>query len=366
MRLAGTYHPIPYLLERLSQYLPGIVEKSALWLDYDRELYSTNDSAPIYNELKVRAQTIRNTTATHEWDNHSGLFTNVNNHKKQLSFKDEDELNVLRIYLSSPIDQMKDMISITFSPNVFLKSLNIEFKGISTQEKHILSSILCSILQAEHTKVVEERNLLMQVERINKQRTTQIKQLKEHLKSTEQLYSSAIENILSDFVSIYERELNKVFTISRKVVYKLSKERLSLSHIEKVMKEAIFLAYNLNFNDKTIVVTEDHIQLGGLPIRTHNVSSNAQESNKVKNLLDRYEEAALRLIQNNEVVNNKNLASYLTPPITPPAISDAVKKNNNKIIYLLQQYPEKWVNIRSDIRSIAKLDQSSSSTSLAV
>ena len=76
MRLAGTYHPIPYLLERLSQYLPGIVEKSALWLDYDRELYSTNDAAPIYNELKVKAQIIRNTTATHEWDSHSGLFTN--------------------------------------------------------------------------------------------------------------------------------------------------------------------------------------------------------------------------------------------------------------------------------------------------
>lgn len=358
MRLAGTYHPIPYLLERLSHYLPGIVEKNALWLDFDKQLYTHHDLAPIQNHLKVKAQSVRNTAVSYEWHNHSDLFTNVNTDKKQLSLDDEDALNVLRIYFHSPVDQLKDVISITFSPSVFLKSLNMTFKGISVQEKHILSRILCSILQAEHERVQQERIFLLQVEKINKQTSTQIKQLKDNLKSTEQLYTSAIKSILEGFVATYELELGKTFQISQKLVYKLSKEQLELDDIQKVMKNALFLAYNLNFTDEIILITEDHVQLEKIPTRVSSVSIRSGESDKIKVLLDRYEEAALKLITDNKIVNNKNLASYLSPPITPPAISDAVKKNKSKITYLLQQYPEKWTNIREDIRSIAKLNQS--------
>lgn len=359
MRLAGTYHPIPYLLERLSHYLPGIVEKNALWIDFDKQLYTSHDNSPLQNHLKVKAQSVRNTAITHEWHNHSDLFTNVKSDKTQLSLEDENALHVLRIYFTSPIDQLKDVVSITFSPNVFLKSLNMTFKGISSQEKHILSSMLCSILQAEHDRVMKERDLLLQIERMNKQATNQIKQLKDNLKSTEQLYSSAIKSILESFVSEYAVELDKTFEVSQELVYKLSKERLALTDLQEIMKDAIFLAYNLNFTEQNIRITEDHVHLTSNQVKMSSPHINTQESDKVKFLLDRYEEAALKLISNHIVVNNKNLASALTPPITPPAISDAVKKNKNKIRYLLQQYPDNWTNIREGIRAIAKLDETS-------
>src|SRR5690554_3705430 len=115
MRLAGTYHPIPYLLERLSHYLPGIVEKNALWIDFDKQLYTSYDNSPLQNHLKVKAQSVRNTAITHEWHNHSDLFTNVKSDKTQLSLEDENALHVLRIYFTSPIDQLKDVVSITRS-----------------------------------------------------------------------------------------------------------------------------------------------------------------------------------------------------------------------------------------------------------
>jgi len=357
MRLAGTYHPIPYLLERLKHYLPGVNVTSALWLDFDKQIYTSNEKQALREYLKVKAQNIRATQLVSEWSQHADLFEINPLTKNQLTIDDEDAMNVLHLYFTSAIDGQKDMLIITFPNNVFLKSLNTEFKGINTQEKHILSSLLSSVLSAEHEKAINERAFLKRVEQINQKQASKIKQLTENLKSTEQLYSSAIRNILNEFKRKLEIELNKEFIFSNKVVYKLAKERLSIDLIESAVQNAIFLAYNLNLTEHKIKITEDHLQLEEIdtpPIRT---STGIENDRKTITLLDRYEEAALKAKEKGLLINGKNIASQLDPPVTPPAITDAVKKNRSKISYLLQQYPEKWTNTRRSIKPITNLDQ---------
>ncbi|HLV42606.1 MAG TPA: hypothetical protein VKY37_10020 [Brumimicrobium sp.] len=357
MRLAGTYHPIPFLLERLKHYLPGVTKTSALWLDHDKQLYTSNEEQPLREYLKVKAQNIRNSQSASEWFKHADLFRTDANTESQLTIDDEDALNVLRLYFTSPIDGKKDIVTITFPNNVFLKSLNIEFKGISTQEKHILSNMLSSILSAEHQKAIDERMFLMRVEEINQKQSSRIKQLTEDLKSTEQLYSSAIRNILNEFKAKLERELNKEFVFNNKVVFKLAKERLSIEEIENAVKNAIYLAYNLNLSEHKINITSDHIQLKKTQQPFVKTSSALESDHKTIALLDRYEEAANQALSKGLVANGKNIAAQLDPPVTPPAITDAVKKNNTKISYLLQQYPEKWQNARKSIKPISNLDE---------
>lgn len=357
MRFAGTYHPIPFLLERLSHYLPGVTTTSALWLDYNKQLRTSHESAPLSDYLKVKAQELRKAQKRIEWSRTEDLFENHKPETSQLSFEDEDAMNVLRLYFQSPIDGLNDIITIRFTNNVFLKNLNIQFKGISTQEKHILSSMLISILSAEHQKAVEERDFLMRVEQINKKQTHKIKQLTEDLKSTEQLYSSAISNILNDFKQKLEIKLNKEFIFSNKVIYKLAKERLSIQAIEAAIENAIYLAYNLNLSEQKIRITADHIQLDKVKAVVNHSNTIRKSDTKTNNLLDRYETAAIHVLEKGLNLNGKTIAAHLDPPVTPPAITDAVKKNKTKISYLLQQYPEKWPNTRKSIKPIANLDE---------
>lgn len=357
MRLAGTYHPIPYLLKMISQYLPNVIETNALWLDYDKKLYYSADKTPIQGDLKIKTQELRNNSVVSEWTNDSKLFTYVNRSRNQLSLSDEDELNVLRLYFPSPIDGMKDMISITFSPNSFLKSLNIQFKGISSQEKDILSGMLVSILNVEHKRVTEEKKTLRQIEKLNQIKEKRISQLTDDLNSTELLYSSAIENIVQEFVNELNEELSKEFILTKEVIFKLAKEKLSLETIKETVQNAIYLAFNLNLSSDTVEVTEDHIQLIDKEVKERSVTIKVSKNDKVLDLLNRYEQAAKQLVANGITVNGKNLAAQLSPPVTPPAITDAIKKNESKISYFLQQYPERWENIRSAIRPINNLDQ---------
>lgn len=357
MRLAGTYHPIPYLLDRVNHYLPGVHEISGLWLDYDKQLYSSNESNPIRDELKVKLQKFRHLQISSDWSQNSNLFDENTIAKKQLSLDDENAMNVLRLYFNSPVDGLRDVIAITFPNNVFLKNLDIEFKGISTQEKRILSNLLLSVLTTEHERVIEERVFLQNVEKINLKTERKIAQLKDHLASTEQLYSSAIRNILNDFKVKYEKELNKEFIFSDKIAAQLAKERLSIEFIEDVVRNAIYLAYNLNISSQTIQITEDHIQIDKNQEVSTSRIEHIKNEDKIGVLLDRYEEAALKARDKDLVVNGKNIASQLDPRVTPPAITDAVKKNGNKISYLLQQYPEKWSLVRKYIKPIQNIDQ---------
>jgi len=358
MRLAGTYHPIPFLLKRLKHYLPSVSIVNALWLDFDKQIYTTNEKKPLNDYLKVKAQNIRAKCHVLKWSQHSDFFERSTTEKKQLSIEDEDAMNVLSLYFTSPIDGQKDVIMITFPSHVFLKNLNTHFKGVTSHEKHILGSILSSVLLADYEKAIREREFLKQVEDIHQKQVLKIKQLTEDLKSTEQLYSSAIRNILNDLKLKLEVNLGKEFIFSKEVAFKLAKERLSIHAIEEAVKNAIYLAYNLNLFKQKIEVTEDYFQLEKLkeePI--HSSSTFVVAHQKVLELLDRYEAAAIQVSEKGWAINGKNMASQLHPPVTPPAITDAVKKNKSKITYLLQQYPDKWSNIRKYIKPISALDE---------
>lgn len=361
MRLAGTYHPIPYLIERITDFLPGVSEVSAIWIDYDKNIYSSNENTPLNEYLKVQAQSLRNTKLITAWDESLLIFSETKKVTNQLSLEDEEKLNVLKLYFSSPIDKYKDIILIKFPEHAFLKSLNKTFKGITTQEKNILTNLLSSIFSAEHKRVLNERNLLKSIEHINTKKDQRLKQLSEDLKSTEQLYSSSIRGIINNFKVKLEDHLKKNFIIQNEVIYKLAKEKLNIETIEKVINQAIYLAYNLNSFEENIQITSDHIQIDQNTIETK--STTIQHSNnksKTAELLDRYEAAAIKSINHGLNVNGKNVASRLDPPVTPPAITDAIKKKQAKISYLLSQYPERWKNIRKAIRPISVLDKNRS------
>jgi len=67
------------------------------------------------------------------------------------------------------------------------------------------------------------------------------------------------------------------------------------------------------------------------------------------------ENAALNVKSKNKMLTSSNLGNEFPTPITPPAISDALKKHRTKILFLFKEYPHRWEIIRSEFRPIQNI-----------
>lgn len=353
MRLAGTYHPVPYILERISEILPGISDVQALWMGNDRQLYTSHEKSALSGQQKIEAQALRNTRKTMEWTDDSSLFTKVNTFPKQQTFDDENNLHVLRFYFPSAVDSLKDILIIDFPSALHLKQLDLTFNGISTSEKQLLGNFLSTLLFAEYNRANNERTFLLELEKQQKQLNAKIETLTHSLHSTEQLYSSSLRMIVEEYVSQVENDLNIQILVDDEVIFTLAKAQLSIHAIKNTLHKSIQLAHTLNISSKTI-----HITSSFLLQESFSVTKTAKQSKelKIKSLLDSYEKAAQSLNFQNMAINAKNIAAHLSPPVTPPAITDAVKKNKSKIQFLFHQYPVEWKLIKQYIRPLSKLD----------
>jgi hypothetical protein len=221
----------------------------------------------------------------------------------------------------------------------------------------VLSNLLSSILHTEHKQSIEESEILKRLSRHNSHTLDKIESLESQLSTAENLYSSAISSIIHEFLKSFENEWNISFEIDQQLVKYFAREKTSLSVIQEQVESIATLAYHLNYGSSKIELGEAYIHSLSSkeqPIRMSNATS--EEDDKIIQLLNRYEHAALKINELGGTLNAKEIAMRLDPPVTPPAITDAVKKNKRKINYLLRQYPNRWKLIRKAIRPIQHLD----------
>ena len=74
-------------------------------------------------------------------------------------------------------------------------------------------------------------------------------------------------------------------------------------------------------------------------------------------LLDKYEESARSAQKKGIAVNGKSIAENLQPSISPPAITDALKKNRKSISTLIYQHPDKWPLLRKHLKPVKELHE---------
>jgi hypothetical protein len=357
VRLAGTYHPITYLLNKIPKYIPGVKVVDAIWCAENREIRSTLFDGPAEAKNKLMFQKWRAESAKSMWLKSFDPFRKADVGNTQMSIKDEDNLKTFVLFFDSLYDSQQDIIAITCPDHLFLKNFNVEFSGITGQEKMVLSNLLSSILHTEHKQSIEESEILKRLSRHNTYTLDKIESLETQLSTAENLYSSAISSIISEFLKSFENEWNVSFDIDQQLIKYFAREKMSLSDIQQQVESIATLAYHLNYGSSKIQLDEAYI---------HSLSSNEQSAafdnrttendDKVIQLLNRYEDAALSINELGGTLNAKEIAKRLDPPVTPPAITDAVKKNRRKIAYLLRQYTNRWKIIRKSIRPIQHLD----------
>jgi hypothetical protein len=77
--------------------------------------------------------------------------------------------------------------------------------------------------------------------------------------------------------------------------------------------------------------------------------------NKTFLLLDKLENAALHVKSKNMLLTGANIGHEFPTPVTPPAITDALKKHKQKILFLFREYPDRWEIIRTEFRPVQNI-----------
>lgn len=366
VRLAGTYHPINYLLSRLPDYLPGVTTFHAIWCDSHNELHTTFSNQLDREKQRIFLQKWRQKSTGTFWLDHFYPFDTPETTADQLSFDDETNLNTLVLTFPSIYDNFQDVIAIEFPQNIFLRSINAAFAGISTQEKKVLQNLLSSILHTEYERAIDEQSILSGISAQHREQNKRINDYKDRLETSERLYSSAIRSILKEVIEPLEHEMQRSFIIHDELVHYFAKQQLSIDQIKAYLEKMVTVAYHVNLESEKIELTLAFADalMKNEPKIQENSNPAIRDTDKVIALLDRYETAAKRVDQRNDALNAKNIAGSLDTPVTPPAITDAVKKNQSKIAYYLKQFPDRWLLIRQHIRPIERLDDASQSNFL--
>jgi hypothetical protein len=369
MRLSGTYHPVLYLLSRVEELIPGISGYGAIYTTGGIIFFNENGEERELNELeRVQLQKFRNQfNLSSFWLSNIDFLTD-SYRSEQSSLYTEQELRTLCIAIPDELCESKqqDYIFISFPPQFSFSSEDKEFSAISSSEKHMLSKLISSIIISEVKRALSEKNLLQGIALVNQRKEHRIEQLEQELEGTQRLYVSAISVVIHELLKSIEQEYQVDFITNDELVFQLAKSRCNLTQIKQVLTDAAALAYHLNAGKKQVVLSTDYLNLPKIHLGIEPEMSKPKVLDKTFDLLNRYEEAAQKLLLQSLDINGKNIAETLTPAVTPPAISDAIKKNSRRIKYYLKEYPNNWPLIRQYLKGIQRLDDETGSLSRAV
>ncbi len=118
---------------------------------------------------------------------------------------------------------------------------------------------------------------------------------------------------------------------------------------------------NIEGNTSDILIDDFHIlmnekeEIKQKEVINQNVKSVPAKYNKTFLLLEKLENAALNVKSKNLLLTGVNIGNEFPTPVTPPAISDALKKHRQKIIFLFNEYPSRWETIRKEFRPVQNI-----------
>lgn len=352
VKLIGTYHAISSLRDKISQLFPQLEDYLYLFHSNNQLIAYHNNSRIDYTvEQKFEIQRIRSTSLTHQWLRPNDfIFLNKVQSFQQLNLLDEHQNRLLLLHFVNPNDQLKDTIALCFPKHAVIFGVQKEFSELTTDEKYVIGEMLHKLLAYDYHSFDLEKEKLETIKRFYAQQSTS---------PYNQNMFDFIHRTCEDWIKEYIGE-ELIITIEPQIIYELCNETMQLDLLKNYMIKMVDLHLLINNRSESIDLTTSHLYAIAKP-NNRNTEIDTNENPKTKRvfeMLDRYEEVAISLQSKGEIINGKNVGRFLTPPISPPAISDSIKKNLQKIEYYLKEHPNRWNLIRNSLKPLRDLDLS--------
>lgn len=350
MRLAGTYHPIEYILFRLPELFPGIESCAAVYRKGKSLKYVANH---VENKVDSYKQTVfqdlRGTSNRFKWVDSDYFSKSQSTKNVQRTLIDESLQQSLVIPVESVEDGRLDLVLLNFKNVIKIFSVDRVFKDLTSSEKNLLGEMIYHLLNSEAKRVLQEKQLLSQFQNVQKNQAYKKEKLEEEIKELHYLHKNHVERFVLDLIN--ENSLSKQIKIQadQSFIQSVVLRKLSYQELKAIVENSIDTAYHLSFGEEILCLSDIHLSVESIKPS----ESQAKESDKTLQLLNKYEEAAQSILGDRLIVNGKNIAAYVG--ISPPAVTDSIKKHSKRITFLINRYPDRWLNIKKGLKPIQSI-----------
>lgn len=363
-------NPVLYVLNNVHNILPGIEKVIAVYYCNEDLQVKAKCAVNISQETRIdelliedhigTIEKLRKTNSFFSWGKKEDTPFEIRTKKKHVQMEVFHELEnvVLILGYVNEYDKKHDLFFIYFNQDMSNFGLSGNNKPLTTENKQIVGFVLYNSIKTIIGKAKKDIDVLSAFNDNTKSIVKRYTQVKEELVKSKNNYGLS----LTDLCKAYVKEFGKAnsrfnYILSDDALDKIKDYQGDITELKNIIWKALCFVNNLYFDSKKpdIYITEDYLNFenigAGTAIRKQEVQLYDRYSKTIL-LLDKLEAAARNVVAKNIDLTGANVGNACSTPISAPAISDAIKKHKNKIINLLNKYPDRWKLIRSDFRPV--------------
>lgn len=274
------------------------------------------------------------------------IFTELDNVILVLRFKNEH-------------DKLNDLLMIYFNQNLGNFGLNKADKVLTADHKVIIGHLLYYQFKSFLQLNLSNRKLLRTLNNGVMAVIGENMSFKDQLSQIKSSYGDNMISVSLQHLQKLSKEYGRTYLLAEDAVNKIREFKGNMKHLPVILENAIVFTENLLMpgGEEEIV----NIQSYSLDFDSYQVIEKTEQftrkidsrQSKAMQFLDKLEMASIGLKNKNIAIISSKVGQALTPPISAPAITDALGKNRELIRQLIEKYPDKWETIRKEFKPLA-------------
>lgn len=271
-------------------------------------------------------------------------------------FFNEFENSVLLVRTKNKLDKNFDLLYFYFKKDQTNFGLSNDSKPITTFQKNLIEKFVKNGIIAGISFFEQMQLLQIKTRQITENTAFKLSELNNKFKLLEEEYSTKKLNYCQKILQETGLSLGIKASFSEEAKSYLKQFSGELDELREITISAFENSiYSSYVSSQPFVVIEFWHFTKQAPKSESSEELNTEVDAryyKTYLLLDRFENAARRLLDKKMKITGSSLGLEMDTPISAPAISDAIKKQRSKINHLLNKYPRKWAALRTEFKPI--------------
>ncbi|MGA3013206.1 MAG: hypothetical protein ABSD71_04125 [Bacteroidales bacterium] len=368
-----TEKPVLQILQILPSLLPGIEKVVAVYYSSDiTEIvacYIRNEHGEYFQEtFKIEDPSVfhdlRTVKTSYSWLKKEDIPFEIKHEVKvQMEIFNELNNNILLIRIHNQDDELNDLFFIYFNKDLSNFGNINPGKILTTENKTIIGHLLRNSIITFIKNNDRDKNLFTSLTENTRSLVKERNFYRNELKITQDKFKDELLRLSNNYLAELTENNGISYRFNNDAMGKIREYHGNLDDLKLSITQAVHFAetMNLDGNSSEIIISDFHLfmDVKKEPKQDALIVENLQDIpvkyNKTFLLLEKLENAANQLKSKNLLLTGANIGHEFPTPITPPAITDALKKHRNKILFLFEKYPDRWKIIRSEFRPVQNI-----------
>ena len=325
--------------------------------EYVQESIEVSDNPSVFNRLRTEK-------APYSWLRKEDLpFEIKPKERVQLEIFNELSNNILLIRIQNAFDAKNDLFFIYFNRDLSNFGTIHPDKILSTDNKTIIGHILRNSILTLLQNHKNDKELFATLNENTRSMIRERNVLRDELELTGKKYHEGMIRLCNSYLVDLSKDNRIIYKLSDEALKKIRDYTGDMGNLRPILTQAARYAETMNLEGitDTVLIDDFHIVLDEKKEPRHKeslpqaVGEVPVKYNKAFLLLDKLENAALHVKAKNKLLTGANIGNEFPTPVSPPAITDALKKHRQKILYLFHEYPSRWGIIRNEFRPVQNI-----------